>query len=202
MHLLLFFRPLSCLSFFFYFFFFNDTATTEIYTLSLHDALPISTTRSLRSNQRCSCPSTVLICVNPSSSCPTCSFASTTSAALPTFSPAQSVRSPPCSTNHNLSFPAAAEPRGVCGDSLSAMSTFDASNGRRSTSARATSFKSSSPSEPSGRPRRRRLSSTAPYVASTRRRICSSSSSASSPSSEARQKPSSSAKADGRCSTR
>src|SRR2546429_4458685 len=27
----------------FAFFFFNDTATTEIYTLSLHDALPIST---------------------------------------------------------------------------------------------------------------------------------------------------------------
>src|SRR2546430_8305900 len=27
----------------FLFFFFNDTATTEIYTLSLHDALPIST---------------------------------------------------------------------------------------------------------------------------------------------------------------
>src|SRR5260221_11313920 len=27
---------------FFAFFFFNDTATTEIYTLSLHDALPIS----------------------------------------------------------------------------------------------------------------------------------------------------------------
>src|SRR5256712_12656796 len=27
-----------------YFFFFNDTATTEIYTLSLHDALPISIT--------------------------------------------------------------------------------------------------------------------------------------------------------------
>ena len=27
--------------FFFLFFFFNDTATTEIYTLSLHDALPI-----------------------------------------------------------------------------------------------------------------------------------------------------------------
>src|SRR5690349_24881995 len=34
----LFFRFL----FFFFFFFFNDTATTEIYTLSLHDALPIS----------------------------------------------------------------------------------------------------------------------------------------------------------------
>src|SRR5215204_6968221 len=29
-------------AFFFFFFFFNDTATTEIYTLSLHDALPIS----------------------------------------------------------------------------------------------------------------------------------------------------------------
>src|SRR6266540_5951754 len=28
--------------FLFVFFFFNDTATTEIYTLSLHDALPIS----------------------------------------------------------------------------------------------------------------------------------------------------------------
>src|SRR5215213_11754585 len=27
---------------FFFFFFFNDTATTEIYTLSLHDALPIA----------------------------------------------------------------------------------------------------------------------------------------------------------------
>src|SRR5437868_13207734 len=30
------------LTFIFFFFFFNDTATTEIYTLSLHDALPIS----------------------------------------------------------------------------------------------------------------------------------------------------------------
>src|SRR2546430_12382334 len=28
------------------FFFFNDTATTEIYTLSLHDALPISARRA------------------------------------------------------------------------------------------------------------------------------------------------------------
>src|SRR2546429_4598892 len=33
------------LPFFFFFFFFNDTATTEIYTLSLHDALPISERR-------------------------------------------------------------------------------------------------------------------------------------------------------------
>src|SRR3712207_7474721 len=32
------------------FFFFNDTATTEIYTLSLHDALPIS--RQLRRRPR------------------------------------------------------------------------------------------------------------------------------------------------------
>src|SRR5256885_15397994 len=30
-----------------FFFFFNDTATTEIYTLSLHDALPISTAASV-----------------------------------------------------------------------------------------------------------------------------------------------------------
>src|SRR5256885_10227305 len=30
-----------CPRLFFFFFFFNDTATTEIYTLSLHDALPI-----------------------------------------------------------------------------------------------------------------------------------------------------------------
>src|SRR2546422_6263496 len=30
-----------------FFFFFNDTATTEIYTLSLHDALPISGRRDV-----------------------------------------------------------------------------------------------------------------------------------------------------------
>src|SRR5258706_14724217 len=50
MHLLFFLSPvtyrcinLSSYSLFclFLFFFFNDTATTEIYTLSLHDALPI-----------------------------------------------------------------------------------------------------------------------------------------------------------------
>src|SRR2546427_4764792 len=34
-------------SFLFTFFFFNDTATTEIYTLSLHDALPILVARLL-----------------------------------------------------------------------------------------------------------------------------------------------------------
>src|SRR3712207_7191883 len=34
-------------------FFFNDTATTEIYTLSLHDALPISTTSPATSWSGC-----------------------------------------------------------------------------------------------------------------------------------------------------
>src|SRR2546430_10765835 len=35
-----------------FFFFFNDTATTEIYTLSLHDALPILTTWRRRGHGR------------------------------------------------------------------------------------------------------------------------------------------------------
>src|SRR6266487_5113574 len=39
---------------FFLFFFFNDTATTEIYTLSLHDALPISP-RPPRRSPACGC---------------------------------------------------------------------------------------------------------------------------------------------------
>src|SRR4249920_4185383 len=47
--------------FFFFFFFFNDTATTEIYTLSLHDALPISR-RILRSR---SCASTAACSSRP-----------------------------------------------------------------------------------------------------------------------------------------
>src|SRR5437588_6867720 len=38
----------------FYFFFFNDTATTEIYTLSLHDALPIFNPIKARSISLCS----------------------------------------------------------------------------------------------------------------------------------------------------
>src|SRR6266581_9656999 len=43
-----------------FFFFFNDTATTEIYTLSLHDALPISSschqvTWPTTSRPRCRC---------------------------------------------------------------------------------------------------------------------------------------------------
>src|SRR3712207_9541466 len=43
------------------FFFFNDTATTEIYTLSLHDALPISSGRPRK-------PSAI-ISVTPASAC-------------------------------------------------------------------------------------------------------------------------------------
>src|SRR5215467_5583257 len=43
MYLLLIFLSVFFAPFFFcFFFFFNDTATTEIYTLSLHDALPIT----------------------------------------------------------------------------------------------------------------------------------------------------------------
>ena len=45
----------------FFLFFFNDTATTEIYTLSLHDALPIS--NALRTSGRC-----IVIVQTPSSS--------------------------------------------------------------------------------------------------------------------------------------
>src|SRR6266567_5992207 len=40
----------SFILFFLFFFFFNDTATTEIYTLSLHDALP-----TWRRAPRCTC---------------------------------------------------------------------------------------------------------------------------------------------------
>src|SRR2546429_5708080 len=35
-----------------FFFFFNDTATTEIYTLSLHDALPISSAAANMANRK------------------------------------------------------------------------------------------------------------------------------------------------------
>src|SRR6266511_6357295 len=46
---------------FFFFFFFNDTATTEIYTLSLHDALPIS----CWSTRRTACFLTFCPCLPP-----------------------------------------------------------------------------------------------------------------------------------------
>src|SRR5687768_17897179 len=43
------YHPFVCIIYFCaLFFFFNDTATTEIYTLSLHDALPISGARRVR----------------------------------------------------------------------------------------------------------------------------------------------------------
>src|SRR3712207_7746377 len=53
------------MSYSFMLFFFNDTATTEIYTLSLHDALPIScgasacgpSTRTRSSRASCRCAS-------------------------------------------------------------------------------------------------------------------------------------------------
>src|SRR5476649_3109113 len=45
----------------FLFFFFNDTATTEIYTLSLHDALPISRAVPDRPGRRTApCPRALL----------------------------------------------------------------------------------------------------------------------------------------------
>src|SRR2546427_11673039 len=47
---------LSLLYYFSLFFFFNDTATTEIYTLSLHDALPICDGRGRKGPGRCQAP--------------------------------------------------------------------------------------------------------------------------------------------------
>src|SRR5258708_39206110 len=55
-------HPTAC----FLIFFFNDTATTEIYTLSLHDALPISNSAigtSPDKSNRSNCTSAV--CVSP-----------------------------------------------------------------------------------------------------------------------------------------
>src|SRR2546430_12574654 len=43
-----------------FFFFFNDTATTEIYTLSLHDALPISSDMASVQKSRISRPRPLL----------------------------------------------------------------------------------------------------------------------------------------------
>src|SRR2546425_1582650 len=54
---------------FFFFFFFNDTATTEIYTLSLHDALPISaSTTKRKANSRDSNATTSWTCPTGSAS--------------------------------------------------------------------------------------------------------------------------------------
>src|SRR2546430_9141898 len=43
---------MSCIHLLLCFFFFNDTATTEIYTLSLHDALPICPEHESRGGRR------------------------------------------------------------------------------------------------------------------------------------------------------
>src|SRR5216683_7587349 len=52
------------------FFFFNDTATTEIYTLSLHDALPISTRRRPARDTRQRLHSSHRLCLtSPSTTC-------------------------------------------------------------------------------------------------------------------------------------
>src|SRR6478752_10518029 len=45
----------NCHCIYIFFFFFNDTATTEIYTLSLHDALPISPSLSCKARLPRSC---------------------------------------------------------------------------------------------------------------------------------------------------
>src|SRR5690349_25086009 len=50
----------------FLFFFFNDTATTEIYTLSLHDALPISL-RTFSCSWARRCSTNGFICLSCSS---------------------------------------------------------------------------------------------------------------------------------------
>src|SRR6266536_6278323 len=55
MFTILFYYTNSLLIFFF-FFFFNDTATTEIYTLSLHDALPIWMSPPMTSKTRSTPP--------------------------------------------------------------------------------------------------------------------------------------------------
>src|SRR3712207_6871060 len=59
------------------FFFFNDTATTEIYTLSLHDALPISSAAA--SSAPSSAPSSPPSSSPPPSSAPSSSDASSSS---------------------------------------------------------------------------------------------------------------------------
>src|SRR5437899_10118110 len=52
------------------FFFFNDPATTEIYTLSLHDALPISSAQTRRSPV-----SAILVHARPPTGCPAAGWA-------------------------------------------------------------------------------------------------------------------------------
>src|SRR2546427_8835661 len=61
-------------SLYYFFFFFNDTATTEIYTLSLHDALPISRDRAARRLAPLACPSSPTRAATPEENwCAVCS---------------------------------------------------------------------------------------------------------------------------------
>src|SRR3712207_6931130 len=46
-----------------YIFFFNDTATTEIYTLSLHDALPISAPATTREDPSAGRPAEITLTI-------------------------------------------------------------------------------------------------------------------------------------------
>src|SRR5438874_12604275 len=66
MLLLLFLLSIFCT---FLFFFFNDTATTEIYTLSLHDALPIFRSPTVREGNFRNWPSLTLGLLTRSFSC-------------------------------------------------------------------------------------------------------------------------------------
>src|SRR5258708_33552461 len=58
----------SCCHLYYFVFFFNDTATTEIYTLSLHDALPILP--SLWSTRAEDVRSLMAVTVAPGITCP------------------------------------------------------------------------------------------------------------------------------------
>src|SRR5256885_14564487 len=53
----------------FFFFFFNDTATTEIYTLSLHDALPIYVVPLMYTSVQNPGPPPVMIRAEPAAHC-------------------------------------------------------------------------------------------------------------------------------------
>src|SRR3712207_9433969 len=57
------------------FFFFNDTATTEIYTLSLHDALPICSRLAVKADRSA-------LAVAPGPSCTTASACSSAPSSL------------------------------------------------------------------------------------------------------------------------
>src|SRR6266436_8716242 len=97
---------------FLHFFFFNDTATTEIYTLSLHDALPICSAASARARSGRFTPSPRWSSRSPSTAC---SGARATPAAWRCASPASSAigptRAPPTPTPSTRSAASCRRPR-------------------------------------------------------------------------------------------